>query len=192
MSPRRRVVSVVGDARLEDPARYAEAQQLGAALVRGGFRVVTGGLGGVMEAVSRGAREAPEWREGMVVGVLPSYRGSDANPWCDIVIPTGMQLARNVLVVSMGDVVVALGGGAGTLSEIALAWQLGRPILTLGATGWSGKLCGASLDARSDGIIRGCSSVSDVVAACHELAAERREPGDVGSGWRALPNAGAP
>ncbi len=187
MTPRRPVISVIGDARIEDAARVEQARQLGAALIRAEFRIVTGGLGGVMEAVCRGAREAPEWREGLVVGIIPSYRATDANAWCDVVIPSGMQLARNVLVVSSGDVIVALGGGSGTLSEIALAWQLGKPIVALGEDGWSGRLAGLALDERSRDVIHACATVEEVVDACRRLVATAPEPGDIGARWRAHP-----
>ncbi len=181
---RRLVVSVLGAARLDNPDHVVMGRQLGAALVEAGFRVVTGGLGGMMEAVSYGARHSHAWSEGSVVGILPSYAASEANPWCDLVIPTGMQIARNVLVVSCADVVVAVGGGAGTLSEIAVAWQLNRPIVALGREGWSGQLAGTAIDSRNPGSIRGCSTVQEVVDACLELAKTTAEAGDIGSGWR--------
>ncbi len=184
MSPRRPVAGVIGDARLEDAPRIEEARRLGAELLGAGFRIVTGGLGGVMEAVSFGARHCAHWREGSIVGVIPSYRTSDANPWCDIVIPTGMQLARNILVVSTADVVVAIGGGAGTLSELALASQLAKPIVALGPHGWAGRIAGELLDGRCAAPVRGCRSVEEAVAACVELLATASESGDIGSGFR--------
>jgi hypothetical protein len=183
------VVSVIGDARLEDPQRIEEARRLGAGLLAAGFRIVTGGLGGVMEAVSFGARHCAHWHDGLIVGVIPSYRASDANPWCDLVIPTGMQLARNVLVVATADVVIAVGGGAGTLSEIALASQLGKPIIALGSHGWAGRVAGEVLDGRSTSVVRGCQSVDEAVAASVELLAVAREGGDIGSGFRRKPPA---
>jgi hypothetical protein len=189
VSERHPVVGVIGDARLEDPRRIEEARRLGAGLLSAGFRIVTGGLGGVMEAVSFGARHCPHWRDGLIMGVIPSYRAGDANPWCDIVIPTGMQLARNVLVVSTADVVIAVGGGAGTLSEIALASQLGKPIVALGSHGWAGRVAGQILDGRSASAVRGCQSVEEAVAACVELLAVARESGDIGSGFRGKPPA---
>lgn len=184
MTERHHVVSVIGDARLEDPQRIQEARHLGAGLIAAGFRIVTGGLGGVMEAVSFGARHCAHWRDGLIIGMIPSYRASDANPWCDVVIPTGMQLARNVLVVAAADVVIAVGGGAGTLSEIALASQLGKPIVALGTHGWAGRVAGAILDGRSASVVRGCRSVDEAVAACVEALAIAREGGDIGSGAR--------
>lgn len=181
---RRLVVSVLGAARLENQEHVVMGRQLGAALVEAGFRIVTGGLGGMMEAVSYGARHSPSWSEGSVVGIVPSYAASEANPWCDLVIPSGMQIARNILVVSSADVVVAVGGGSGTLSEIAIAWQLGRPIVSLGKEGWAGRVAGTAIDSRHHGSIRGCSTVQEVVDACLELAKTAVEAGDIGSGWR--------
>lgn len=184
MKSRRLVVSVIGDAKIEDLAVEEEAERLGDALMREGYRVVTGGLGGIMEAVSRGARQSAAWEEGRVIGILPSYRKSDANPCCDIVLPTGLQLGRNILVVAAADIVVAAGGGSGTLSEIALAWQLGRPIIALGARGWAGRIAGTTLDQRSEVPVRSCATVDEVIAACRELALAISEAGDIGGGWR--------
>lgn len=178
------VVSVIGDARLDEPAAIVRARELGAALIEAGFRLVTGGLGGLMAEVSRGAREAPSWTEGRILGILPSYRAGDANPWCDVVIPTGMQMGRNILVVAAGDVVLAVGGGSGTLSEIAIAWQLGKPIVALGSEGWAGRLAGATIDGRSAEPIHAASDVADAVGRCIDLAARPAAGGDIGSGWR--------
>jgi uncharacterized protein (TIGR00725 family) len=185
MSRRRPVVSVIGDARLEDLARIEEARRLGACLLEAGFRIVTGGMGGVMEAVSYGARHSAHWTEGSIIGILPSYRSSEANEWCDIVIPSGMQLARNVLVVSSADVVVATGGGAGTLSEIALAHQLSKPIIALGGHGWAGRVAGEVLDGRGLDAVCRCASVEDAVAACIAALSRSREGTDIGGGGRA-------
>ncbi|MDP3151449.1 MAG: TIGR00725 family protein [Archangium sp.] len=178
------VVSVIGDARLEDQTEITQTRELGAALIDAGFRIITGGLGGVMEEVSRGARSSSAWCDGRIIGIVPSYRASDANPWCDVVIPSGMQMGRNVLVVSSADVVLAIGGGAGTLSEIAIAWQLGRPIVAFGRRGWGGRLAGEVIDARSTEPIHTASDVADAVRRCRELAARPATAGDIGAGWR--------
>lgn len=178
------VVAVIGDARLDDEDRIAAARALGAALISAGFRIVTGGLGGLMDAVSAGGRTSPAWRDGLIIGIIPSYRAADASASCDIVIPTGLQLARNVLVVATADVVLAVGGGAGTLSEIALASQLGKPIVALGDHGWAGRLAGQTVDGRGSRAIRGCASIDEAVAACVESLADARDSGDIGSGWR--------
>jgi uncharacterized protein (TIGR00725 family) len=124
------VVAVIGNSQASAEALRI-AEQLGRLVVERGWRLVTGGLGGVMEAAARGAHQARRYREGDVIGILPGSDPALANPWVDIAVPTGMGHARNVLVVATADAVVAIGGGAGTLSEMALAWQLGRPLVGL-------------------------------------------------------------
>lgn len=178
------VVSVVGDAQLPDPGDRAMVMALGQALIDAGFRIVTGGMGGTMEAVCEGGRKSAKWQEGRILGLLPSYRKEEANPFCDIVIPTGLQLGRNVLVVAAGDVVLAVGGGAGTLSELALAWQLGKPIVAWAGRGWAGRLGGQCLDGRTDQAIQVADSLEAAIALCVSAVASRAATGDIGSGWR--------
>ncbi len=165
----RPVVAVVGNARIAHPGQEEMARQLGHELMVAGFRLVTGGLGGVMSAVSAGARTSSAWEDGRIIGVVPSYRHAEANEFCDIVIPTGAQVGRNLIVVSTGHVVVALGGGAGTLSEIALAWQLKRPVIALGSWGWSARLAGEALDHRQEGVVHAAKSAEQAVRLCGEL-----------------------
>jgi hypothetical protein len=100
---------------------------VGAALAAAGAVLLTGGLGGVMEAASRGAARAG----GLVVGILPGFSRTDANPWVAVPIVTGMDQARNVILVRSSDAVIAVGGRYGTLSEIALALKLGVPVVAL-------------------------------------------------------------
>lgn len=170
---RRPVAAVVG-ARSASELVMAAALQIGRGLVNAGFRVATGGLGGVMEAASRGARQAEGWSDGCVVGVLPGLDAADANPFVDIVIPTGLNYARNVVLVAMADVVIAAGGGAGTLSEIALAWQHGKPIVMLElGEGWSARLAGASLDHRRSDVLHGAASAEEAVRLAVSLAGSR-------------------
>jgi uncharacterized protein (TIGR00725 family) len=95
---------------------------VGRGLAARGALVVTGGLGGVMEAACQGAKEGG----GTTVGILPGVDRSDANPYVDVVIPTGLGQARNAVVVRASDALVAIGGGYGTLSEIALALRHGK------------------------------------------------------------------
>src|SRR5919199_2439349 len=90
--------------------------------------VVCGGLGGVMEAACRGAKSAG----GMTVGILPSGSRADANDYVDIALATGLGEARNALVVRAVDVLIAVGGEYGTLSEIALALKAGKPVVGVG------------------------------------------------------------
>jgi len=120
-------VAVVGPGEAS-PDELHTAEEVGAGLAAAGVVVVTGGLGGVMEAASRGARS----RRGRTLGLLPGDDRDAANGWVEIAVPTGMGELRNGLVVRAADAVVALGGGYGTLSEIALALKLGRPVVGLG------------------------------------------------------------
>jgi hypothetical protein len=104
------------------------AEEVGARLAAAGGVVVTGGLGGVMEAASRGARS----KRGVTVGLLPGTDRRAANGWVEVALATGMGELRNGLIVRSVDALVAIGGGAGTLSEIALALKLGKPVVGLG------------------------------------------------------------
>lgn len=175
-SPARRPqIAVVGSA--SGPMELMEeAEALGRALVDEGWRIVCGGLGGVMRAVARGAHASPCATGGDVVGILPGLHAADANPWIDIVVPTGLQHARNVLVVSSADVVVALGGGAGTLSEIAMAWQHHKPVVALTTRGgWSAELAGRALDHRREDVVFAADSVEMAVALVRQELARERE-----------------
>jgi uncharacterized protein (TIGR00725 family) len=121
-------VAVVGPGDAQ-PGEVDAAEQIGGGLVeRLAAVVVTGGLGGVMEAACRGARS----RRGTTLGLLPGADREAANGWVEIAVATGMGELRNGLIVRASDAVVAVGGGPGTLSEIALALKLGRPVIGLG------------------------------------------------------------
>jgi len=103
------------------------AQNLGENLAKVVDILVSGGLSGTMKAVCQGFKA----NGGLTIGFIPSYNKADANAFVDIVIPTGLGLARNVLVVKSADVVVALPGEAGTLSEVAYCLQFGIPVISL-------------------------------------------------------------
>ena len=136
----RQIVAVIGSTRCNSQT-HATAVELGKRLCDSGFRVATGGLGGVMEAALAGVRASERYREGDTVGVLPMYDFTHANQFVDIVIPTGLGVARNTILVAMACALVAIGGGAGTLAEIALASQLRKPVILLESTGgWTARL----------------------------------------------------
>jgi uncharacterized protein (TIGR00725 family) len=120
-------IAVVGPGRADSP-QLAAAQAIGRGLAEGGAVVVCGGLGGVMEAACRGAREVG----GTTLGILPGTDRTAANAWVTVAVPTGMGEARNALVVRAADAVVAVAGEYGTLSEIALALKTGTPVVGLG------------------------------------------------------------
>jgi uncharacterized protein (TIGR00725 family) len=123
-------IAVIGGT--EPPAsEIAVAEKVGFALAGAGVIVVCGGLGGVMAAACRGAKSAG----GLTVGLLPGSDPTAANPWVDVVIPTGIGEARNALVVGCASAVIAVDGEYGTLSEIALALRSGTPVIGIGT--WS-------------------------------------------------------
>jgi uncharacterized protein (TIGR00725 family) len=123
-------ISVVGSG-----AEHEErAETVGRLLAERGATVVTGGLGEVMAAASRGAKSAG----GTTIGILPGERRADANEWLDHVVVTGIGHARNLAVVASGDAVIAVGGRYGTLAEIGFALTLARPVVVL-EPGWDVK-----------------------------------------------------
>lgn len=142
----RYIVAVIGDVHLG--ARKRElAVALGRGLVDHSYRIVSGGHGELAKALSSGARVSPKYRDGDLIAILPGFDPSVAGKYSDISIATGIDHARN-LIVANSDAVVALGGGAGTLSEMAFAWALKRLVLAYRVDGWSGKLAGARIDSR--------------------------------------------
>jgi uncharacterized protein (TIGR00725 family) len=120
-------VAVVGpgDARNEE---REVAEEVGRRLAQAGAIVVCGGLGGVMAAACRGASAA----EGTAVGILPGTDRAAANDWVTVAIATGLGEFRNALVVRAADALIAVGGGYGTLSEVALALKSGVPVVGVG------------------------------------------------------------
>jgi hypothetical protein len=126
----RRYVAVCG-ASEATAAQLDSAREVGKLLAEAGAVVINGGLGGVSGAASEGASHAG----GTVVGILPDTDRHHANPHLTISLPTGMGQARNVLIVTAAESVIAIGEGWGTLSEIAVARRLGRPVIALDS--WS-------------------------------------------------------
>lgn len=120
-------IAVIGGSR---PGRQAveTAFEVGRLIARAGAVVVCGGLGGIMEAACRGAKE----EGGLTVGVLPGGAPAEANPWVDVPIATGLGYARNALVVLNAEAVIAVEGEYGTLSEIAYGKIHGRRVVGLG------------------------------------------------------------
>lgn len=155
-------VAVSGGGEADDEAcRLAE--QVGQELARRGAVVVTGGLGGAMAAACRGAKEGG----GSTIGILPSDDRADANPWVDVAVPTGLGEGRNALVVRAADAVVAVAGEFGTLSEIALALRLGKPVI--GLRTWELVRDGRPVDA-----IVAAATPAEAAETAVALATERR------------------
>ena len=125
---RENLVAVIGAGEC-DPTTAEQAHEVGRRLAEAGCVVVTGGLGGVMEAASRGAAEGG----GLVLAILPGSSAGAANPHVDVAIATGMGDARNAILANTAAGFVAVGGAYGTLSEIAFALKRGKPVVNLGS-----------------------------------------------------------
>lgn len=121
-------IGVIGAGR-SIPRWDAWATEVGRGIAKNGAILVCGGLSGVMAAAARGAREAG----GTTLGILPGQNAEDANPDITIPIPTGLGEGRNLLVVQSSDALIAIGGGAGTLSEIGFSLKLRKPLILLGS-----------------------------------------------------------
>lgn len=121
-----KIVGVIGSSKAE-PDILSLAEAVGAEIAKRGAAVVCGGLTGVMEAVCKGARS----KGGLTIGIIPSDDKNDANPYVQIPIVTGMGVGRNVMLVKSAEVLIAVGGEFGTLSEIAHALNLGKTVIGL-------------------------------------------------------------
>jgi hypothetical protein len=160
-SDRRRQVAVIGAGGAEEDSDvWRLAEEVGRRLAEAGATVVCGGRGGVMAAAARGATSAG----GEVIGVLPGSDPGEANPDCTHVVATGIGHARNLAVVGSGEVVVAIGGEWGTLSEIGHARSIGRTVVALRS--WS--LVGRDRMEGAPGVIPAETAEEAVAAALAE------------------------
>ena len=141
---------------------YEFAYNLGLVLGKKGNTIVNGGMQGTMEAVSRGVKDSKNILS-KTVGILPFDNKEKANKYLDVIIPTGIGFARNSVIVLSSDILIALGGGAGTLNEISYAWQFGKKVFCYtGTEGWSKKLANQNLDNRKDGLLIGFKSLEEL------------------------------
>lgn len=145
----RQIIAIIGDNAVEpDSLKFKLAYETGKILVDHGYRVQSGGMGGVMEAAFMGAKASSRYREGDTIAIVPSFDRGKVNRYADIVIPTGLDIYRNIVNVN-ADFVVVIGGGSGTLSEIAHAWALQRPIVAYKhVEGWGSKVADTKIDER--------------------------------------------
>jgi uncharacterized protein (TIGR00725 family) len=156
------VIAVIGNSSCS-PQEAKLADDVGELLAQRGATIICGGLGGVMEAVCRGAKS----KGGLTVGILPGQDAGTANPWVDIPVVTGIGEARNVAVVKSAQAVIAIGGSYGTLSEIAYALKNGIPVIGLNT--WS-----LSRDGREDDSIVRAQNAAEAVEKAISLAKSRK------------------
>ncbi len=144
MTPPKLYIAVIGRGDC-DELEALLAQQVGAEIARAGAILVCGGLGGIMAAACRGAKEA----NGTTIGILPGGEKAAANAHVDYAIATSLGEARNLAIVRTADGIVALPGAFGTLSEIAFALKYNKPIVTLGSWNVSTEMIVASTPAEA-------------------------------------------
>ncbi len=156
------IISVIGGGDTPPSEALQMAEEVGRELARRGVTVVCGGLEGVMEAVCRGAKA----EGGVTIGILPGNDPTEANPWIDYPICTGLGYARNVIVVRAGRAVIAIDGAYGTLSEIGHA--LGEDIPVIGLRTWL-----LSRDGQTDSGIIPATTPTEAVDKALEAAANR-------------------
>ena len=126
------------------PKALRAAEDVGRLIAERKGIVVTGGLSGVMEAASRGARSAG----GLVIGILPGFDKRDANEFVDIAITTGMGWMRNTLTVRAADAVIMISGGIGTLNELTVAYEIKPTVILEGTGGWSSRIREVAYDGK--------------------------------------------
>ena len=147
MLKRKKIIAIIGDANSNEDISWL-AFEIGKLIIDNGYRLANGGMYGVMEYSAKGARSSLNYKDGDIIGILPSYNSKECNDYIDIPITTGIGVARNGVLTSMCNAIIAIGGGAGTLSEIALAWQMKKLIVCVGEVGWHKKINNLKLDQR--------------------------------------------
>ena len=156
MNDMKPIIAIIGDRHCFSHDHKAQlAAELGTALIDNGYRVMTGGVGskdnnpdGVMDFVMKGARDSAHYSSGDIIAIVPGFDPAEASKYADIILPTGLDIYRNVITAN-ADAVIAIGGGAGTLCEMANAWSLRRLIIAYSnVDGWSSKLAGTAIDNR--------------------------------------------
>ena len=143
--------------------------ELGRRLTDLNIMIVCGGREGIMEAVCKGSKLSGKYQCPNTIGIIPSNDKTDANEYCDIVIPSGIGLARNSIIVNTADLLIAVAGGSGTLSEIAFAWQMNKKVICFtGFEGWAKNLAGKDLDLRNSNLLLSASTLDEIIELVKE------------------------
>jgi uncharacterized protein (TIGR00725 family) len=165
------VVGVIGPSKFTCTDEvYIFGIELGKMLAKLNVHMVCGGMEGIMEAVCLGFMQVNK-KKGTAIGITPYDKRGAANPYCDIIIPSGIGISRNAIIVNSSDVLVAVSGGAGTLSEIAFAWQKNKHVICYdGFEGWAKKLGGTQLDSRRRKLLHSASDMNEIKQLIISLA----------------------
>jgi len=140
--------------------------ELGKALSIFNLNIISGGQKGVMYELCRGVFENRNnsVNKCSIIGILPSNGFKEGNEYLDVAIPTGSGALQNIIVPMSADLVIAVGGSAGTLAEISFAWQNKKPIGLIGKTGWANKLANQKLDNRRKECMNHFSTIPDLIS----------------------------
>lgn len=168
-------IGVIGDSSCSTEQANV-AYKLGQLLATRNVTVICGGRLGIMEALAKGVSDS----NGIIIGILPTINGSDANPYLSVIIPTNMGWTRNSFVSMSSDVIIVLGGKVGTLNEMTFAWMWGKPLISLvdksfDKNSWGIKLAGEKLDDRRKDVIYKVTTISEAVDLAIDLALNRQE-----------------
>ncbi len=160
LTKKRQILVVGNNENGSTPELEKVAYETGAEVAKSGSVLITGGLGGVMRAACHGAKDA----DGLTVGIIPQNDPSFANEYCDIVIPSGIGLARDFLNALSADGIIVIGGASGTLSEMCAAYMHKKPIVVIKNTGgMADKFADQYLDHRQNIKIVGVNSPKEAV-----------------------------
>ena len=164
------IISVIGASEINKDTEE-KTLEIGRLIAKNKYALVCGGLTGVMEVVCKGAKE----EHGLTIGIIPYKEKLTANKYVDIAIPVPFSQARNIVVVLTGDVVVAIGGKAGTLNEISLAWIYEKPIVALSSVeGWSSEMANRKVDDRRTDVVYSAKTPSEVIDKVNELMKSKK------------------
>jgi uncharacterized protein (TIGR00725 family) len=178
--PRAPFITIIGKSAKDasdpvPPQALALAEEVGREIARRGGIVISGGLSGVMEAVSKGAKQ----EGGLTVALLPGFEKEEANEYVDVPIATGMGFMRNTLTVRAADAVIMISGGIGTLNELTVAYENKPTIVLLGTGEWADRMPEVAfdrhyLDRRHSGYLHYAKTAAEAVELAFRLARERR------------------
>lgn len=162
---RKRQITVIGDS-AEIEVNNKLAGEVGIMAARNGWALIQGGRGGVMSAASKACME----QGGLVVSILPDDTPDAGHPYKTIAVASGLGYTRNVMNILSCDAVIGIGGGSGTLSELAFAWAYNKTIFALSeSAGWSSKLAGQALDTRRNDTIIPAADVAELESLLKKL-----------------------